>query len=116
VVLGTNDADLATCVKALARMKGGFVAVADGEVLAELPLPVAGLMSDRPAAEVNTALDALNAAARSLGSPLASPFMTLSFVSLPSIPEAGLTDKGLIDVRSRKFVSVIIPGTQGMLR
>jgi len=108
VVLGTNDADLAAAVRALAKMKGGFVAVAEGEVLAQLPLPVAGLMSDRPAAQVNTALDALNAAARALGSPLASPFMTLSFVSLPSIPEAGLTDRGLVDVRTRKFVPVTI--------
>jgi molybdopterin molybdotransferase len=63
--------------------------------------------------EVNTALDALNAAARALGLPLASPFMTLSFVSLPSIPEAGLTDRGLVDVRTRKFVPVLLPGTQG---
>jgi adenine deaminase len=108
VVLGTNDADLAACVRALARMRGGFVAVSGGRVLAQLPLPVAGLMSDRPAAEVNTALEVLNAAARDLGSPLASPFMTLSFVSLPSIPEAGLTDKGLLDVRTRRFVPVII--------
>jgi adenine deaminase len=82
--------------------------VADGRVLAQLPLPVAGLMSDRPAAEVDRALGALNAAARELGSPLNSPFMTLSFVSLPSIPEAGLTDMGLVDVRARKFVPVII--------
>jgi adenine deaminase len=108
VVLGTNDADLAACVRALIRMRGGFVAVDKGRVLAQLPLPVAGLMSDRPAAEVNAALDVLNAAARELGSPLNSPFMTLSFVSLPSIPEAGLTDRGLLDVRARKFVPVVL--------
>ncbi len=108
VVLGANDADLAACVRALVakRMRGGFVAVADEKVLAQLPLPVAGLMSDRPAAEVNVALEKLNAAARDLGSPLNSPFMTLSFVSLPSIPEAGLTDKGLVDVRARKLIPV----------
>ncbi len=110
VVLGTNDDDLAACVRALVapRMRGGFVAVAEGQVLAQLPLPVAGLMSDRPASEVNAALDKLNAAARELGSPLNSPFMTLSFVSLPSIPEAGLTDKGLVDVRARKLIPVVI--------
>ncbi len=108
VVLGTNDADLAACVRALVKMRGGFVAVAGGRVLARVPLPVAGLMSDRPAAAVNAALAKLNAAARALGSPLNSPFMTLSFVSLPSIPEAGLTDQGLVDVRSRKFLSVIL--------
>jgi len=108
VVLGTNDEDLAACVRALAKMRGGFAAVADGKVLADMPLPVAGLMSDRPAAEVNAALGKLNAAARALGSPLNSPFMTLSFVSLPSIPEAGLTDKGLVDVRARKIIPVIL--------
>jgi len=108
VVLGTNDADLAAVVRELVKIKGGFVAVAGGKVLAEVPLPVAGLMSDRPAAEVNAALNNLNAVAASLGSTLNSPFMTLSFVSLPSIPEAGLTDKGLVDVRQRKFVDVVI--------
>ncbi|MBI5828133.1 MAG: adenine deaminase, partial [Chloroflexi bacterium] len=108
VVLGTNDADMAACVRALASMRGGFVAVAEGRTLAQVPLTVAGLMSDRPASEVNAALDKLNAAARELGSPLNSPFMTLSFVSLPSIPEAGLTDKGLVDVRARKIVPVVI--------
>jgi len=76
--------------------------------VARVNLPVAGLMSDRPAAEVNRALGGLNAAARELGSPLNSPFMTLSFVSLPSIPEAGLTDKGLVDVRARKLITVLI--------
>jgi adenine deaminase len=108
VVLGTNDADLAACVRALVKLRGGFVAVADGQVLAELPLPLAGLMSDQPAAAVNAALDRLNAAARGLGSPLNSPFMTLSFVSLPSIPNLGLTDKGLVDVRTRRFLPVLI--------
>jgi adenine deaminase len=108
VVVGTNDADLAACVRALVKLRGGFVAVADGQVLAQLPLPVAGLMSDRPAAEVNALLNELNVAARALGSPLNSPFMTLSFVSLPSIPEAGLTDLGLVDVRARKIVPVLI--------
>ena len=108
VVLGTNDTDLAACVRALVKIRGGFVAVAEGQVLAQLPLPVAGLMSDRPAAEVNAMLIELNAAARALGSPLKSPFMTLSFVSLPSIPEAGLTDKGLVDVRARKLIPVLL--------
>jgi adenine deaminase len=113
VVVGANDADLAACVKAIAKMRGGFAAVADGQVLAQLPLPVAGLMSDRPAAEVDRGLNALNAAAREMGSPLNSPFMTLSFVSLPSIPEAGLTDMGLVDVRARKFVPVVIVRVEG---
>jgi adenine deaminase len=102
VVLGANDDDMAACVRALVKMHGGFVVVADGQTLAAVPLPIAGLMSDRPAGEVNGALEKLNAVARGLGSPLNSPFMTLSFVSLPSI------DKGLLDVRSRQFVPVIL--------
>ena len=108
IVVGTNDADLAACTRALAAMQGGFAAIADGQVLAQLPLPVAGLMSDKPAAEVNTLIEKLNVAAHDLGSMLNSPFMTLSFVSLPSIPEAGLTDMGLVDVRARQFVPVVI--------
>jgi adenine deaminase len=108
VVVGTNDADLAACVQALKRLRGGFAAVAEGRALAELPLPVAGLMSDQPAAKVNKALDRLNAAARGLGCRLNSPFMTLSFVSLPSIPDAGLTDLGLVDVRGRKLIPVLL--------
>ncbi len=108
IVVGANDEDMAACVRALVKMRGGFVAVAGGQVLAALPLPLAGLMSDRPAAEVTAALTALNAAARKLGCPLNSPFMTLSFVSLPSIPDAGLTDMGLVDVRARKFLTVFL--------
>jgi adenine deaminase len=108
VILGTNDDDIAACVRALVKMRGGFVAVLGGKVLAQVSLPIAGLMSDRPATDVNKALAKLNAAARQLGSPLNSPFMTLSFVSLPSIPEAGLTDKGLVDVRAHQFVPVVM--------
>lgn len=108
VVVSTTDADLAACVRALSKSRGGFAAVAEGQVLAQLPLPVAGLMSDRSAAEVNAMMTELNAAAHALGSPLNSPFMTLSFVSLPSIPQAGLTDLGLVDVMARKLIPVLI--------
>jgi adenine deaminase len=72
--------------------------VADGRVQACLPLPIAGLMSDRPLGEVHAALQRLNAAAQALGSPLADPFMALSFLALPVIPELKLTDRGLVDV------------------
>jgi adenine deaminase len=73
--------------------------VADGEtVLAALPLPLAGLMSDRPIAEVRRGLDAALAAARQLGSPLHDPFMAMSFLALEVIPSLKLTDRGLVDV------------------
>lgn len=103
VVAGTNDADILRVIKELERLQGGQVAVADGKVKAELGLPIAGLVSDRPLPEVMGRIDALNAAARALGCDLAAPFMTLSFLSLSPIPQLKLTDQGLIDaVRLKK--------------
>jgi len=102
VVAGVADSDIALAVQALERMGGGLAAVVDGKVIAELPLPIAGLVSDRPLAEVVAGMDALNAAAHSLGCDLAAPFMTLSFLSLSPIPELKLTDQGLIDARAMK--------------
>jgi len=76
---------------------------ADVEIL---PLPIAGLMSDRPLAEVVERLDSLKAKARTWGSPLHNPFMALSFLALPVIPELKLTDLGLVDVSTFSFVSL----------
>jgi adenine deaminase len=78
-------------------LQGGQVAVRKGQVAAELPLPVAGLVSDRPLDEVIDRLENLNATARTMGCKLEAPFMTLSFLSLSPIPELKLTDQGLID-------------------
>jgi adenine deaminase len=78
-------------------LQGGQVAVANARVKAELGLPIAGLVSDRPLPEVLKRIDALNAAARALGCKLDAPFMTLSFLSLSPIPQLKLTDQGLID-------------------
>ena len=97
VVAGTNDADIWCVVQHLERIQGGQVAVANGKVKAALPLPIAGLVSDRPLAEVVKGISDLNVAARALGCELAAPFMTLSFLSLSPIPELRLTDQGLID-------------------
>jgi adenine deaminase len=103
VVAGTNDADILRAIQELERMQGGQVAVVNGKVTAELGLPIAGLVSDRPLKEVMERIDALNAAAHSLGCDLDAPFMTLSFLSLSPIPELKLTDQGLIDaVQLRK--------------
>jgi adenine deaminase len=83
-------------------MQGGQVAVSNGKVRAELALPIAGLVSDRPLKEVIARIADLNAAARAMGCRLEAPFMTLSFLSLTPIPELKLTDQGLIDaVRMR---------------
>jgi adenine deaminase len=108
VVVGANDADILRAIQELEKLQGGQVAVADGKVKAALGLPVAGLVSDRPLAEVMRRIDELNAAAQALGCGLAAPFMTLSFLSLSPIPELKLTDQGLIDAvnlrKTRLFV------------
>ena len=102
VVAGTNDADILLAIQALERLQGGQVAVANGKVKAELPLPVAGLVSDRKLPQVMKLIEKLNAAAHALGCDLPAPFMTLSFLSLSPIPSLKLTDQGLIDVTLMK--------------
>jgi adenine deaminase len=98
IIVGANDKDMLKAAQALAKTGGGYVAVADGKVAAQLPLPIAGLMSDRPAAEVVESLKRLLDKAHIWGSRLPNPFVTLSFLALPVIPELKLTDKGLVDV------------------
>jgi adenine deaminase len=104
VLVGTNDPDMLKAVEVIQAMKGGLVAVSGGKVLASLPLPIAGLMSEASVAQVNLQLAALLRAAKTLGCKIPDPFMTLSFLSLPVIPEIKITDKGLVDVSQFKFV------------
>ncbi len=104
VVIGTSDAEMQTCVAAIAEMGGGQVVTAGGEVQAACPLPIAGLMSDRPLEEVRDQVEAVNEAARGLGCTLPDPLMTVSFLALPVIPALKLTDKGLVDVGKFDFV------------
>ena len=108
ILVGTNDDDLTSAARAIAAMQGGMVAVSNGEVLARVPLPIAGLMSDQPIERVREELDHLNAAAHSLGTNLHAPFMALSFLALPVIPDLKLTDKGLVDVHKFDFVPVCV--------
>ncbi len=108
VVAGTNDADILRVIEELERLQGGQVAVADGKLKAELGLPIAGLVSDRPLPEVMKRMDALNAAARALGCDLDAPFMTLSFLSLSPIPQLKLTDQGLIDAVHLKKTTLFV--------
>jgi adenine deaminase len=98
IVVGVSDADMEACARRLAELGGGLVAVRDGAVIGELPLPAAGLMSDRPASEVAAQLTELRGAARSLGVKVRTPFMALSFLGLSVIPSLKITDRGLIDV------------------
>ncbi len=107
VVLGVDDVSMTTAIRRVAEIGGGIV-IAEGErVLAEVALPVAGLMSNRPIAEVDAAERRANEAARSLGGTMDHPFMTLAFLALPVIPELKLTDRGLVDVKAFDFVSPI---------
>lgn len=104
VVIGADDRSMLTAVRAVAAVGGGL-AVADGDVtMGVLPLPIAGLMSDRPIEEVRDRMAELIAVARQLGSPLHDPFMAMSFLALEVIPALKLTDRGLVDVDRFDFV------------
>jgi len=106
VLVGTNDADMLKAVEVIQAMRGGLVAVLEGKVLASLPLPIAGLISEASVARVNLQLEALHRASKTLGCKIPAPFMILSFLPLPVIPELKITDKGLVDVNQFKFVSL----------
>jgi adenine deaminase len=108
MLTGTDDADMLLAGREVGRLGGGFVAAAEGEVLASVALPIAGLMSPAPFAEVRTRYDRVLEAARSLGCHLDDPFMTLSFLGLCVIPELKLTDKGLVDVARFELVSPFV--------
>ena len=97
IVAGTNDADIVRAIQELEKMRGGQVAVVNGKVTAELPLPIAGLVTDQPLDRAMKLIDGLNAAAHAMGCDLAAPFMALSFLALSPIPALKLTDQGLID-------------------
>ena len=105
VCVGASGADMAVAVARLAELGGGQLAVLDGDVVAELPLPLAGLMSDRGAVEVADQQHALrDAAARVLGVTLEEPFMQLSFIALSVIPQLRITDGGTLDVDGQRYV------------
>lgn len=108
IVVGTNDRDMLVAVRALERLGGGYVAAADGKVAAALPLPIAGLMSDQPAEAVVVALKRLIEKVQSWGCRLDNPFMTLSFLALPVIPELKITDRGLIDVNRFQPIGLFV--------
>ncbi|MBN1859773.1 adenine deaminase [Candidatus Bipolaricaulota bacterium] len=107
IVVGADDDSMRAAVRALVRCGGGQVVVRRNELLAQLALPIAGLMSRLPVEEVTRLQEDLNAAARELGCTLPAPFMTLSFLALPVIPTLRLTDLGLVDVLQFEIVSVV---------
>jgi adenine deaminase len=108
VVVGVTDTDIQFAIEELEKMQGGQVAVVDGKVQAELALPIAGLVSDRPLEEVMQRIADVNAAARAMGCNLEAPFMSLSFLSLSPIPELKLTDQGLIDAVNLRKTGLLV--------
>jgi adenine deaminase len=106
IAVGIEDEDILSAIRRVARLGGGMVAVRGGLVLAELPLPVAGLISDEPLPEVVERQKKLENAAAELGCRIEHPFGILSFLALPVIPELRLTDKGLVDVARFKIVDL----------
>jgi adenine deaminase len=97
-----------TAAERLAAAGGGMIAVADGEVLALVELPIAGLLSDRPVAEVAAQVRALDAAYTALGTTIEYPFMMVSFLSLGVIPALRLTNRGLVDGREFALVEPVV--------
>ncbi len=104
VAVGSNDMDILLAIKKVISMQGGLAVVAGEMVLASLPLPLAGIMSEKPLAEVVEGYTGVEDAARGLGTTLPAPFATLSFLALPVISELRLTDRGIIDVNSFKII------------
>jgi adenine deaminase len=108
VVIGADDQSMLAAARAVADTRGGMVAVDGDTILAQLPLPIAGLMSDQPIERVRDQMAELLKAAYHLGSPLHDPFMAMSFLALPVIPSLKLTDHGLVDVDEFHLVSLFV--------
>ena len=107
VVAGMNDTDMLVAARYISSIGGGLAVAENGHVIAALPLPIAGLMSNQPIESVISNLTALNQACLKLGNNVTKdPFMLLSFLSLPVIPSLKLTDKGLVDVEKFHFTSL----------
>lgn len=106
IVIGTNDMDMYMAALKIIEIGGGHVVVSGGEVLGSLPLPIAGLLSERSLEEIVMEEEKLLDAVRELGARPISPFIKLSFLALPVIPELKVTDKGLVDVGRFEIVGI----------
>ncbi|OQW98826.1 MAG: adenine deaminase [Desulfobacteraceae bacterium A6] len=109
IVVGTNDEDMKAAVDAVIKMGGGLAAACDCNICSTLSLPIAGLMSNETVETIDGQMENLLSAARSLGSSLSDPYMALSFLALPVIPELKITDKGLVDVGKFCIVPLFEP-------
>ena len=108
LIVGTNESDMAFAGNKLAEIGGGMVAVQHGEVLALVSLPIGGLMSQEPVEVVNEQVQALAQAWKELGCDLVSPFMTMSILALPVIPELRITNRGLVDTVEFTPVQIVV--------
>jgi len=108
IIVGTSDEDMQAALEAVVKMGGGLVAVSGTRLLAAMALPVAGLMSLEPVRTVRDQFEILIGMAHDMGAVLKDPFMTLSFLALPVIPELKLSDKGLIDVNKFEMVPLFV--------
>jgi len=108
VVIGVDDQSMLTAAHAVSDTGGGMAATEGDSILAQLPLSIAGLMSDQPIERVRDQMDDMLRAAHRLGSPLHDPFMAMSFLALPVIPSLKLTDHGLVDVDKFQLVPLFV--------
>jgi adenine deaminase len=108
VVIGADDQSMLTAARAVGEIGGGFVAANGERVLASLPLPIAGLMSDQPLEAVRDALDTVIINSAALGAEPHDPFMVMGFMALEVIPALKLTDQGLVDVEQFKHVELFV--------
>lgn len=109
IIIGTNEADMAAAGNRVRELGGGYVVIDNGKVLAEMPLPISGVMSDAPATVVAEQNESLRESVHLLGVPQdVEVFMTMAFVSLPVIPHIKMTPKGLVDVDRQQVVPLLL--------
>ena len=108
IAVGVGDEDILLAVKEVEKLQGGWVVYKNGQLISALPLPIAGLLSEWSIEKTAATVDLLNQKAASLGCKISEPFLKLSFLALPVIPELKLTDKGLIDVNSFQHVPLFM--------
>ncbi len=108
IIAGAKDEDMEAVLKRIVEMEGGFAVAKEGKIVKELPLPIAGLMSDKTHFEVVSTLKELKSITKAMGSNKDNPFMILSFLALPVIPKLKITDKGLVDAEKFEFVELFV--------
>jgi len=108
IIVGTNDKDMLNVGAAISKMGGGLAISVDEKIVDSLPLPIAGLMSDRPLLEVKENLDSIYKTAKNLGVTVDNPFMSIAFLSLEVAPHLKITNKGLVDVNNSKIVDLFL--------